>query len=545
MIRKTCLMSAAILATYAANVSAAHLGQAVILTGSQRLVSIELANPSNVTSNRKVRGLADGETLLDIDYRPANGRLYGLTSLGNIVTLNPITGRVLSSVPLVAAPASLDPTPDFAGLVGTQFDIDFNPIPDRLRVVSDAGQNLRINVDNGATITDGPLTAGSAITGAAYTNPLRGASATTLYTLDSQAATLNIQNPPNDGTQVAVGPLGLTPDNDLNGFDIRGTDGLAVAGLRVGRTAGLYRIDLTTGATTLLSDLAGVGQVAGLALPTPRTVLYGVAANNQLFTIDVPASSAAPATAGTVLPQRLVGTIAPLPAGEVIEGIDVRPSTGALTALGRSGALYTLDRDTAAVTGTVTLSADPTDTQGPSQSANYTTLADFGSNFGVDFNPIGPVALRITSATGDNLRVGNPLTGNTFGDGLLNPAPVEAVAAAYINNFAGNALVPQPTTTQLLVIDALSNTLGQVTVANDGGPITSRGSLGVTLADNVASFDIIGGQNGVVFASLTTVPMARPALYSLNLTTGAATFRGQIGPDTNKPVITSIALSLE
>ena len=35
--------------------------------------------------------------------------------------------------------------------------MDFNPVPDRLRVVSDTGQSLRINVDTGAVITDTAL----------------------------------------------------------------------------------------------------------------------------------------------------------------------------------------------------------------------------------------------------------------------------------------------------------------------------------------------------------------------------------------------------
>ncbi len=61
-------------------------------------------------------------------------------------------------------------------LSGTTFGVDFNPAADRLRIVSDAGQNLRHNVNpNGVTLADGTLnyTAGtpaSGIVAAAYTN---------------------------------------------------------------------------------------------------------------------------------------------------------------------------------------------------------------------------------------------------------------------------------------------------------------------------------------------------------------------------------------
>ena len=52
---------------------------------------------------------------------------------------------------LVAYP--LDTTsPFFAGLSGTAFGIDFNPVVDRLRITSNAGQNLRTNVVSGGVM---------------------------------------------------------------------------------------------------------------------------------------------------------------------------------------------------------------------------------------------------------------------------------------------------------------------------------------------------------------------------------------------------------
>jgi hypothetical protein len=43
-------------------------------------------------------------------------------------------------------------------LDGTFFGVDFNPTVDRLRVISDTGQNLRVNVDTGAEFRDTSLT---------------------------------------------------------------------------------------------------------------------------------------------------------------------------------------------------------------------------------------------------------------------------------------------------------------------------------------------------------------------------------------------------
>ena len=46
-------------------------------------------------------------------------------------------------------------------LSGTAFGFDFNPTVDRIRVVSDTGQNLRLNPDTGAVAAvDGALNQG-------------------------------------------------------------------------------------------------------------------------------------------------------------------------------------------------------------------------------------------------------------------------------------------------------------------------------------------------------------------------------------------------
>ncbi|WP_404349449.1 DUF4394 domain-containing protein [Phycicoccus jejuensis] len=63
-------------------------------------------------------------------------------------------------------------------LEGKHFGVDFNPAADRLRVISDTGQNLRHDVNpGGTTIADTPLNVTGAtgpstgVTAAAYTNP--------------------------------------------------------------------------------------------------------------------------------------------------------------------------------------------------------------------------------------------------------------------------------------------------------------------------------------------------------------------------------------
>jgi hypothetical protein len=107
--------------------------------------------------------------------------------------------------------ASLDKT-----LSGSRHGLDFNPVPDRLRLTSDTDQNLRINVDTGATTVDGALNgAGNEnVTGSAYTNnDTNTATGIVLYGINVNGAgglaELVIQNPPNNGTLTTVGSLGF------------------------------------------------------------------------------------------------------------------------------------------------------------------------------------------------------------------------------------------------------------------------------------------------------------------------------------------------
>ena len=96
------------------------------------------------------------------------------------------------------------------------------------------------------------------VSAAAYTNSFAGTAATTLYDIDNVSASLAMQNPPNDGTLALVGPLNVMVMGDL-GMDIAGgANGLALAALRTsaGGPSSLYRIDLATGAATMVNGAA-------------------------------------------------------------------------------------------------------------------------------------------------------------------------------------------------------------------------------------------------------------------------------------------------
>jgi hypothetical protein len=170
-------------------------------------------------------------------------------------------------------------------LNGSRYGFDFNPVADRLRIVSNADQNLRVNVATGVTTTDTTLSYASGdpgfgqnpnIVGSAYTNNFAGSATTTLYGIDSVRNTLVIQNPPNAGQLTTVGALGLDA-SQLVGFDIftdlsSGTNtGYAVLQNITEGVSRFFSIDLATGQATQVGVEMG-DLLDGLAIvPEPST----------------------------------------------------------------------------------------------------------------------------------------------------------------------------------------------------------------------------------------------------------------------------------
>lgn len=159
----------------------------VALSGNNRLTLIRSGDAS-VQGSLTVTGVMGN--LIAIDLRPANRLLYGLSSTNILYTINPQTGAAT-----VASTLSVP----FAG--GTLSGMDFNPVPDRLRLVGANGQNFRINVDTGEVIQDTALSFGPpelqgsqpTITAAAYTNNVAGAQSTRLLNIDGERNLLVLQ----------------------------------------------------------------------------------------------------------------------------------------------------------------------------------------------------------------------------------------------------------------------------------------------------------------------------------------------------------------
>ncbi|MFF4982438.1 DUF4394 domain-containing protein [Streptomyces sp. NPDC001046] len=242
---------------------------AVGLTSDQRLVEFGVDKPAATRLLGKITGLAGDTKLVGIDFRVQNEKLYGVGDKGGIYTLSTRAKAKKVSQLTVA-------------LSGTGFGVDFNPAANRLRVISNTGQNLRHNIDDPAapqtTTADGTLTnpttppsTAMGVTGAAYTNnDLDAATATTLFDLDTMADRISLQSPANAGTLAPVGNLRV--DADLNaGFDIHYSPATGTNhGYATLKTAGAYRlygINVLTGKATSKGAFPKKHQVTDLALP--------------------------------------------------------------------------------------------------------------------------------------------------------------------------------------------------------------------------------------------------------------------------------------
>ncbi len=292
-------------------------GSVFAVTSSNRLLQFNVADPATITAQQAMSGLQAGESILGIDFRPATGGLVALGSTSRLYNVNTQTGvaSVIGTQPITLT------------LEGTAFGFDFNPTVDRIRLVSNAGQDLRLNPNNGVVgAVDGRLAFASgdanagvqpAVIAAAYTNSVAGATSTTLYVIDSARDVLATQGAagppavsPNSGQLFTVGALGIDV-SDMVSFDI-GQSGTAYAAIGTGANATDFAtVDLASGRVTRVATIGGGEAIRGIAVqiapppatPTPTTAPVAP-------TVAPTTAPVAPTVAPTTIP---VPTVAPLP----------------------------------------------------------------------------------------------------------------------------------------------------------------------------------------------------------------------------------------
>jgi hypothetical protein len=133
-------------------VTAAAAPAVGVNTAGNSLLLFDTATPGTMTPV-PITGLGVGEAIDGIDRRPATGALYGLGVVNGgamdtlrLYRIDPTTG--------VATPVGVASVTAATG--GTDYGVDFNPLVDRMRVVNDGNENLRLNPNNGSLAGDDP-----------------------------------------------------------------------------------------------------------------------------------------------------------------------------------------------------------------------------------------------------------------------------------------------------------------------------------------------------------------------------------------------------
>lgn len=165
--------------------------------GTSTLFVFDSDDPGDV-DRRPIEGMRSDEGIEDIAVRSGDGKLYILSDENRVYLVN-LTTR--AAVPVAAGvTASLD---------GRNFGIDFDPVGNRLRVVSDNDENLSINPNDAlatpaSTLRYSPDNQGDEpespeVVAAAYTNPNNPERGTQLYVLDTKEDAVYLVDPPDGG----------------------------------------------------------------------------------------------------------------------------------------------------------------------------------------------------------------------------------------------------------------------------------------------------------------------------------------------------------
>lgn len=551
-----------------------------VLQDSNRLGFVNLQKPvGGYVALGEITGLDVGDTLVAIDRRPQNGFLYGLghNATAGSVALYVIHPETLFATKVGAAGSFVDAggNPVAIGNVGARFDIDFNPSVDRVRVINSLGQNFRMNPNTGAVVDgdlggaansvagvnmDGMLNGAATMAqGTAYVSNVANTATTTQYTLDEASDRLFVQNPPNAGTLSL--PISVSPViGTLLGFDIApgptapGANQPVTSGVghvlvqsAPGEAVTVSTVDLVTGRRIQRGPLSGANVLGNLT--NARSLAIQSPAGLAMIGLSTDGSQLlrfAENAPGTVATADITG-ITP---GESLVGLDFRPATGQLIALGvnpmaDTATLYRLDPQTGAATVLGTAGSIAfVDDMGAAVDLPDPDIAGYG----FDFNPTVD-RIRVTTATGLNFRL-NPVTGGAVDgnlggaadsvtgvntDGAINAMMVTGVSAAAYTNSVANTSV-----TTLYVIDEVSGSLRIQSPPNEG---VLGAAIPLTLGSSPLVFTTVNGfdipadvrvtasnqpvTQGDGYAALTVA--GATGLYRINLVSGQATSLGNIG----------------
>ena len=271
MTRRTARRAVALAAALLAAAPAVASARDMYATDARNvLLRFDSRFPGVITDRVGITGL--GGSLVGIDFRPATGEMVGVGADNRVYAIDPDSGG--------ARPIGLPFTP---GLSGTSFGVEVNPVTDTLRVVSDTGQNIRLDLTTGAHVPGSPFTPLNP--GAPHVVAI-GYSNSSFSTTRPGATVLAAIDSATDQVLIGSGDGGTLANGKALGIDIGdavGADGSFVPGIgdiaymvatpRGASGANLYRVSLVTGRAFKFGPV-GTGSPFG---GRPRLTLTGFA----------------------------------------------------------------------------------------------------------------------------------------------------------------------------------------------------------------------------------------------------------------------------
>jgi hypothetical protein len=235
------------------------VGRAVFAVDlDNRLLLFGTGSPDTLGRLTTITGVTAGHRIVSIDFRPADGKLYGIGTDSRVYTIDTLTAA--------ATPVG---SPFSPAITGAHFGIGFDPINDQLRLHGvESNQNLRIDPASGQiTGADAELAFAANDPWAGENPGLAGAAYApggVLYAIEANKEILVTLPDPNAGQIVTVGALGASTSL-CAALDIA-ADGMAYAVLTHPDGSKLFTVDLATGAASLIGTIAISSPVQGVAI---------------------------------------------------------------------------------------------------------------------------------------------------------------------------------------------------------------------------------------------------------------------------------------
>jgi hypothetical protein len=220
------------------------------------------ASPGTVDRNVAITGLPAENRIVGIDFRPADGELYGVGNDSRVYVLDTITA--------VASP--IGSTAFTPALAGEHFGMALDPTTDQIRIQSaETGQNLRLDPASGQTVADDAVlayvtgdpneTEGPSIAATAVST---SSGAATAYGIDWLLDELVMMPDPTNGQVTTIGST-LVSTSPCAALDM-GDDGVLYATMTIDQANQLFTMNLSTGAATGLGEINVVASIQSIAV---------------------------------------------------------------------------------------------------------------------------------------------------------------------------------------------------------------------------------------------------------------------------------------